>query len=361
MIRFILCALALLSLPILLISCKSNSSDATIPPGPVWVTFTQQNSPLLTNNVNALFTDSEGRVWIGTEAGASSFFRGSWSAIIDSLAFLRGASGGSTVSHEVKAFAEGRDGSLWFGLFGGGVRRYIRSGTASQPWHSYNTPSIPSDQVSCIAGVKYKDPGDVWVGSVGQGIARFIPLTTNPELGTWYPPSTFSSNLPSSLVYVIAINPLTNQPAFGTQNGLALYDDENNIWVSYILPTAYKSPIISLAYDLSNTIWMGKWAGVSSYNRATSDAVHYTNANTGGKLPPGFVHAVETDLQSTRWFGTEFGLARLRDTTWTTFTRALNPELPSDTINALVYDKKGNLWIGTPFGIAVYNESGTRF
>jgi len=353
--------LAFLLLSFVLQACKGDDGGAVTPPGPQWVTFTAQNSPLLSNRVSTIYVDGEGRVWIGTDQGASAFYRGSWSAIVDSLAFPVFSSSGTTISHQVAVITGGRDGSVWFGLEGGGVRRYIRGGGASQPWHRYESPTIPSDFVSSIGAVRDKAPGDVWVGGVGQGVTRFVPQATNPELGVWYPSSTFNPNLPSTNVYVISVNPLTYQPVFGTQNGIALYDDENNIWVSYIIPATYRSPIITLAFDLSNTIWMGKWSGVSTYNRSTSDAVHYTNANTGGKLPPGFIHAIETDLHSTRWFGTDFGLARLEDTTWTTFTHALVPDLPSDTIKTLMYDRAGNIWIGTPAGVAVYNQKGTRF
>ena len=78
-------------------------------------------------------------------------------------------------------------------------------------------------------------------------------------------------------------------------------------------------------------------------------------------MPAGEILAVTTDLGSTRWFGTDQGLVRLRDTTWTTFTMADIPELPGNVITALTYDKLGNLWIGTETGLAVFNETGTRF
>ena len=68
-----------------------------------------------------------------------------------------------------------------------------------------------------------------------------------------------------------------------------------------------------------------------------------------------------TNLFETRWFGTNHGLARLQDTTWTLFNRNNTPALGSDSITALAYDSRKNLWIWTANGVMVYNPEGTEF
>jgi two-component system sensor histidine kinase ChiS len=343
----------LLFLSMLFPACKGDSGTNSTPPGPPWVKFTSQNSGLLSNKVNTIAIDRDGKVWIGTEGGASGFLHSSWSSIVDSLAFPIFSSGGSTISHEVNVIAVGRDKSLWFGLAGGGVRRYIPGGEAIAPWHRYTSPDIPLNTVSSIATLVDAEPGDVYVGAIGGGVTRFLPHTGQPELGDWH--SDINTYLPSSNVYAIRMNPYTNLPVVGTQGGAAVNYGAAN-W-SYPEPTA----VTAIACDLQNMIWMGRSNGVSNYNGRNGQLTQYTNTNTGGKLPPGPVHAVETNLQTTRWFGTDFGLVRLQDTTWTTFTHVQVPELPSDTITALVFDRGDNLWIGTPSGITVYNPNGTRF
>src|SRR5439155_10541196 len=96
-------------------SCKNQPTEPVVR-GPQWVTFTLQNSQLLHNVVNAFTVDLAGRVWAGTDSGASGFLRGSWSSIVDSLAYSVSGSGGTTVGHTVLSIGVGKDGSLWFGM-----------------------------------------------------------------------------------------------------------------------------------------------------------------------------------------------------------------------------------------------------
>ncbi len=331
-------------------ACKQQPTDAIVR-GPRWVTFTHQNSPLLHNVVNAFAVDLSGRVWMGTDSGASGFYKGAWSNIVDSLGYSD--FGGTTTSYTVISIAVEKDGSIWFGLHGGGARRLLPVG-GNTPWQKYTTASyMPSDNVQALATVRYKDPGDVWFGAIG-GTSRFIPGLVNPALGVWHT----SNEYPLSSVYAITVNPKDNLPIFGTSDGIAIYDDVRDSWTQLPIDSP---PVISVAVDLQNVFWMGKWSGMTRYDRSTGAIHDFTYDNTGGQLPLGYIHAVTTDLGKTRWFGTDYGLVRFQDTTWTTFTHATTPELPNNVVNAIIYDSNGNLWIGTNGGVAVYNEEGTRF
>jgi len=341
-------------------SCKKNETDAN-PPGPVWISFTKGNSPILSNRVSALLAASDGYVWIATDQGVSGYSKGSWTAITDSLAFLVYSSAGPAVSHEVNALAEGRDGSLWFGLNGGGVRRYNKTGSTIQAWFEYHTPNVPSEFITAIGCVRILSPGDVWFAST-SGITLFEPSVVNPELGggTWAPSSNFTPYLPQPEVYTIITDNYNSEVMFGTFDGLAIFNNGTNSWST--TSPKLSSPIVSLAYDNAGVIWMAQWAGVSTHNLGNQNLDQsFTSASTNGKLPVGTVNAVASDLRSTRWFGTSYGLARLHDTTWSTFTHATTSSIPNDTITALTYDLLGNLWVGTTGGIAVYNQNGTQF
>jgi len=341
-------------------SCKKNETDAN-PPGPVWVSFTKANSPIISNRVNALLAASDGYIWIGTLDGVSGFTKGSWTAIKDSLAFQIYGANGPATSYEVSALAEGRDGSLWFGLNGGGIRRYVRNGSTIQSWFQYHAPDAPSEFITSIGSVRYISPGDVWFAST-TGITVFEPSLVDPQLGggTWGQTSTFAPYLPSPNVYVILTNNYNGQVMFGTFDGLAIYSTSTTSWAT--TSPKLSSPIVSLSYDNSGVIWMGQWGGISTHNLGNQNLDNsYTSASTNGQLPPGTVNAATTDLRSTRWFGTPYGLIRLQDTTWTTFTHETTPKIPTDTVTALTYDLLGNLWIGTTGGVAVYNPNGTQF
>ena len=129
-------------------------------------------------------------------------------------------------------------------------------------------------------------------------------------------------------------------------------------WTPY--PLQLDSKINSIGFDLHNTVWFGAQNGVENLNVSSSVRGSYCADSTVSGSPCGPVRVVVTNHQSIRWFGTETGLARLSDTTWTHFT-AENSPLPSDTVTALLYDFNQNLWIGTVNGLAVYNEAGITF
>lgn len=335
-----------LAIALLLGGCKGTPSDSW-KQGPAWQVFTTQNSPLISNTINCILIDGENRVWIGTDQGVSTFLSSSWGEIRDQLTYPLGSGYVSVVT----AISEGVNNSIWFGLYGGGVRRYSRF-SSRQVWQEYRHPDIPSDVILSLAATKYR-PYEVWVGT-GVGVGHYTPSASDPEIGIWdtvsIPP------LPYYLVYSIAIDATNTWVGFGTKEGAAFLNLIEG-WQSYRPPPAFDYPILCLTFDIHTTAWLGKLDGVTCFALTQPNVQHYTNQNTGGQLPHGTIHAVTTDLFSTRWFGTDGGLARLRDTSWTRFTRSNSP-LPSDTVTALGYDRSGRLWIGTAGGVAVYDEKG---
>ncbi|MBI4546580.1 MAG: hypothetical protein HY707_01265 [Ignavibacteriae bacterium] len=338
---------------LLFFGCKENITEPEVL-GPPWVVFSRSNSPLVDDHINWITSDTEGRIWLATDSGASSFLSGSWGTITDSLGST------STGATRVTSITSRSDGSVWFGLFGGGVMRFNRNAPA-HVWQRYTQ----SDGLAfnLVSGITTELEGEVWTAHPVAGISRFIQSVTDPFQGQWIVYNSQNSNFPSNQFITAAHNVNENSVWFGAVLGfvaIASYNDvtANVEWRILNLPNNPR--INSIAFDRSNTVWFGKDIGASSLNTSTTIWTDYTPATTNGVMPNGPVGAVATDLSSTRWFGTNEGLVQLRDTAWTKFTRSTSL-LPSDTISTLYYDqRKGNLWIGTPFGVAVYNENGTR-
>ncbi|HLX12992.1 MAG TPA: two-component regulator propeller domain-containing protein, partial [Bacteroidota bacterium] len=202
---------------------------------------------------------------------------------------------------------------------------------------------------------------DFWVGSF-NGLARFIPSgdSLNPNSGTWVKYNTDNSPLLSNSVYAITISPLGDAIWMAAGSGSIVYYDLTNdrFGLSFSLPDDINGTVTSIAIDQNDRVWVGSWRGVGVFDAKTHGWIaEYPIATSNGNLPSR-VLSVTTNYQSIRWFGTDFGLAELNDTTWTLFT-TVNSPLPSNEIRALNYDSKGNLWIGTFSGVAIYNPEGT--
>ena len=340
---------------VLFYGCKSSSTGST-DKGKPWLTFTKASSSnMLDDNIHAILI-AQGQVYFGTDSGVVQYQSGVWATFArDSFAYTVNSSGHSSTAWKINAIAQAYDASLWFGMYGGGVRRYNQI-SSSAAWQKYTFADATITGIAASSS----DRGSVWV-STTLGAYEYI-FPDAPELPTnghfVQPPST--SGVQSSYCYV-DVSPVTGNIYFGTNSArIAYLNVDNNTWYNRALRAGYDSPITGISVDYSGTIWCGKQTGVTFYNPAQDTMFDFTPDNTGGKLPAATVNAVGTDFfYKTRWFGTNYGLAQLKDTTWTLFNTTNTSALPSDKIQALAYDLvKKNLWIGTDKGIVVYNESG---
>lgn len=346
---------AVLSVFLLVAGCKS-PDDANIQAGAKWTKFTRAGTGggLVSDKINCIYIDGAGKTWFGTDGGASSLSRSRWNAFTTDLQYYSYSNGGSTISRKVNCIAEGVGGSLWFGLSGGGIKKYIAAG-GREPWTTYTSgDGLSSDVVTGMSVDRFQV---VWCATT-YGASMFRPSADDPYDGTWTRFDQDNSQLPSMFLSSVKVNNITNLIWFGSNYGDLVSYDGSALWSPYVAPEG-ASPMRAMAHDNNNMTWIATDNGVFSFS-ASGGWSKYSVETTGGGLPSNFVRCVAIDIDGGRWFGTERGLARLRDGSWTVFNRATVPELPSDTINALAVDTRKNVWIGTPKGAAVYNENGYR-
>lgn len=336
-----------------LMGCKNEAvSPKPEPRGPKWVVFNRQNSGIVSDTVNAIVYDGGGGLWFGTVNGASNFHEGTWSNYKTELEFP--AAYGA--SRKVDAVAVGVDQTVWFGLAGGGIRRFNRSIGAGASWTSYAAPSLTSNVILSLAA---DITGRMWVGT-SQGAMEFVPaqLQNDPLAGSWRSLAR-GSLVPVEPIYALAIDPTDNTIWFGTYSrGVVWYDGDQD-W-NIDAPRDSPFPVTSLAFDAGGVAWLATFGdGAYKYSVATNEWTHYSDTSAAGLLPP-VTAAVATDHRGTVWFGTDQGVFKFDGTAWSSFTHANSP-LPNDAVKATFVDNNGNLWIGTEGGVAVYNENGTKF
>jgi|SRR3972149_61172 len=353
----------IVSLLLMIMSWSTGCGDPIQPKpkGPVWQAFKGPDKPLRNNHVNAILTTRSGQTWICTDSGVTFYEKGSWGSIVDSVSYLFYTHDDSFIQARVTSITLGKDGSLWFGTGGGGIRRYFQYAQSTGiRWITYRFPVISSNVISGLTCENVVN-GDVWAATPLFGVDRFIPSANDPIFGEWR--NYTAADVPdfqSNQIFAVSVNLNDYSIWVSSVFNLVMFFNDIIGWRAYPTAVQYGYTIISMSFDLSNNLWVGKIDGAAKLDRYRS-WTYYTNSTTGGNLPAGPVNAVTTDLYHTRWFGTTQGLARYRDTSWTVFSRSNSPLLLSDTITSLAYDYKGNLWIGTSNGINIYNESGTTF
>jgi signal transduction histidine kinase/ligand-binding sensor domain-containing protein len=132
-------------------------------------------------NINApvlsLYESRRGELWIGTTVGLYRFEQGkqTWFAGKERVAFP-----------DVRAITESDDGTIWFGLSGGGMAAL--QGDSIRQFRKQD--GLGSDFVICL----YADPdGTIWAGTSDNGLTRFRNGTfSSISLGQGLPSSVIS-------------------------------------------------------------------------------------------------------------------------------------------------------------------------
>lgn len=95
----------------------------------------------------------------------------------------------------------------------------------------------------------------------------------------------------------------------------------------------------SIAIDTQGIIWFGTDAGISKYNETS-----WTNYITTD-IYSNHINAIVIDALGNKWFGTGWGVLEFDGTTWTSYTTS--DGLYYNEITAIECDREGVLWVGT--------------
>lgn len=341
-------------------------------------------SGLSHNSVLSLYEDEFGYIWIGTREGLNKYNGSS----IDSYQIDKDEP--STIfSNNIKRITGNKKGKIYV-LCTDGLSEYdIIKEQFTSLWHD-----------SSLNGLYYKDHLYVTrkniVYQYDEKVKQFIA----------------KYNLPSNLVISsIYIDQDSYQMYLGCNDGLYLLnlntkdinqvlsssspisniykDSENFFWIStwneglfclkdnnIIKHFTKESPsphtlssnfIRECCEDNSGNLWIGTFAGLNKYNKATGEVQHYTPTNSTGGLSHSSVWSIIKDQQGTIWISTYFGGVNYFNPELTIHKeyKASTKEqegLSSPIIGRMTEDNQNNLWICTEgAGVNVLNRKTGKF
>jgi signal transduction histidine kinase/CheY-like chemotaxis protein/ligand-binding sensor domain-containing protein len=284
--------------------------DQPVKPGPQGV------------QISSLLSDTNGVLWVGTEAGVSRFDGTNWI----NYSSADGLAGGSVLS-----IYQARDGSMWFGTPNGVSRLEVRS----QKSEVRNEGGVPP-----TADLR-PPPSDL--------STRFTTYTTE-------------DGLPNNRVVGIAQDAGGNLWfACGPQNssdktagGLCRFDGKS--FVNFTTEDGLPSDTVSaLHLDADGSLWLTSDEGVTRFN--PDSLVAYGPADG---LDAGPVAAIAATSDGNTWFSIGGKLSRFDGSRWYKVTAEQG--VGGSDVNGLVVDTNGNLLVGadnTP--VVVYETApGTR-
>jgi PAS domain S-box-containing protein len=275
---------------------------------------------LSNNQVQAIYEDRAGGLWVGTMDGLNVLDRatGTFARYYHDPLDPR-----SLTDNSIATIYEDPSGLLWFGTDTGGINKYAPSMDKFVRYQ--HDPSDPNSLSDAPVGAIFEDHnGNLWIGTYGAGLDR---LDRRSGQFTHY----------------------THDP-----------DDPDSLGNDYIR---------ALCEDAEGMLWVGTVRGLDRLDPATGHFQHYVHDPDDPDSPsPGAVKVILEDHTGALWIGMEEpGNLDKFDRASETFTRyEYDPERADGFINtygvrAIYEDQAGDLWLGTYSGLVHFNRDSGAF
>lgn len=296
----------------------------------------------------ALYKDSNGKIWIGTNDGLIVFNK-------EKNEYHFYNTENSNISHNtIRSFCEDRYGNMWIGTFNG-LNLFDGEQFINYDLKQSYKPEINNNLVIAIQKHRQID-NLLWVGTE-TGLCLF-----NTSNGQYENYNSENSALSNEVIKSIHIS--DNQLWLGTDYGLNIFNVNNQE-----IKTFYHNPQVNYSIcnnviweifkDSNNLLWFITSNGISLLKN-TNDMyeLHEVLYNIDGQKAGNLIRDLIIMPDGTKWFATIHGVRCERSNgTIETFTSKgpKNKRLLIDNVYALQNDKWGRMWIGTAGGINIWD------
>ncbi len=260
----------------------------------------------LSRNINKLWTDKSGSVWVGTSGGVLRISQSKVDVLLPVPEIPQGFK---------YSFCEGNDGEIWIGATDG-LYRY--STGAVERVRQF--PALP------VAGVCSDKSGTIWV-SASDNVVRI----TGGDIGSATLIGRFAGNAVQQL-----LSDKDGTLWIATAHGLSRYS--NGVLTDLTQDVLADDPVISLLEDREGSLWVGTFSdGLHRFR----DAIFTTITSKEG-LSGDYIRSI-TETRDGLWVATSQGLSRISGGLTTTYN-AQNGLSSNNHITALYESQDGTLW-----------------
>jgi ligand-binding sensor domain-containing protein len=355
-----------------LLTAAPSSAQYKVVPHPGELTWSvsgswRQRQGLPQDRVIGLYQARDGRIWVGTRAGAARFDGATFESWND-------PEQRTIPDGEVYAFAETADGSVWIAVNGGGLVRYLDGA-----FSSLTTADGLVDNLGRSLAVD-RD-GALWVGT-DRGLSRYA----NRAFTNY----TVKDGLADPAVRCLAVDPGGHGVLVGTRLGLQRLESGRFTSVR-VLPGGRPVSVNAVIFDRSGRLWVGTSNGLvlagaegpvvagaehglsSQYVRsvledadgylwvATTRGVDRSTTPVGpalrfaGVLADVDASVVRQDAEGGVWVGfLGFGLVRLQRSFFRVWDSAAG--LPSSTSSSVFESSDGTIWAGSGTAVGAIRD-----
>lgn len=336
------------------------------------------NDGLSQSSVKCIIQDKTGFMWFGTASGLNRYdgysFRVYESDPLNPYSFS---------GNMVTSMYEDKEGKLWIGSSDGYLNIYNRENDSFVHYRLINEHAAPPKEYyelplpfsrsdpNSITSITEDEDGNIWVGSWGNGLARFDEQTK--EFIKLAQPESIDLKLNSLVVsdFFIDKSGIFWLTAMGEGLIRMEIDLKSNrvtdfdLCSSNILSGAKLNGLVTLLEDKEGNIWTGSLtSGIYVFphkyrNKSSLDKIPFKNFNASGKsgLNSDAVFALIEDRKGFIWAGTFGGGVNKFNKKKQKFVVINNSGDKENSLNddiiALYEDRAGMVWIGAHLGLGV--------
>jgi len=315
------------------------------------------------NNINTLYVDSAGVLWIGTNGGGLSYYDAKTETFTH---FKHDNLNPDSLSHNIVwVIIEEAAGIYLVGTEKGLNRLNFLTGKFDNYQHNPdNSDSISANRISSL----YKDSRDMlWVGTYDGGLNRFDAQKQKFYHYMHDPLNTLS--LSHNRVNAIAED---NQGLLwlGTSDGLNRFDMSKKSFTQFKFsntePNSLShSNVRSLTKDNNGTLWIGtEGGGLNRHDGEEEGFTYYKYQVEDVKsLSTNIVLSILEDQQGGLWLGSQgAGVSKLTPQRQRfghyVYQASESSNSKHDIVMAISKDREGALWLGTADGVSKSAENG---
>ena len=288
-----------------------------------WITPTQG---LPEGRVASVFQDREGSIWVGLNGGLYRLRQ----ALFTNVRQENGLSG-----NYVRALVESSDHSLWVGS-SRGLDRVAPDGRISHI--PIVQAGVPGDNSPSVLSLWAQPGGDVWVGTLGDGIFRVHGSRIVAHYGK-------AEGIRDVRIRTLAARRGGGLWA-GTRRGIVAIDENGQVRQ----PTRKGLPqtMIYAIADTSHGLWIGSISDLTLWppNGTPRRIGIRAMADASSALA-----LFEDPDQQVMWISTDRGLFRYRYADGQLAHVGRDQGLPVDTVFQMVLDRHGAAWLGSNSGV----------
>lgn len=322
--------------------------------------FTQGPAHLAGSNVRSICQDLRGDFWIGTNNGLNRLRETGGQFRFETFRHEEGNAASPGMNY-ITSLAEDAHGRIWMGTQYAGIDIYdpvARTFThLTQPVTAHNfVRSIIRDR-----------SGKMWAGTQ-EGLSIFDPLTLEAD-NYRYDPGNKNSLSQNSIHSLFEDNngSVWIGTYFGGVNMVHAYNTAFNVCRNSPLQPGISNDVVSgLIEDAQHNLWIStEGGGLNYYNRETGAYTYYRHKpGDAGSLGSNLVKVVYEDADRNIWAGTHGGGLNVMKKGSGQFKRYFynrqDPDSYPREITSLMEDAEGRFWIGTSTGLHVMRRKGTE-